>query len=170
VDASGNKIKNISAEVDKFLVDGKSKKEYPALKRTVFFKKGDVVSGELWGNDNSKGAYSSGYVYVASSKDVSVDENGATVYRYFYPMLDVNGMLNDESLKNTSKVAKFSVYVDGEPVAENAADFFEGIPCGSEYTIKNIETEAGFELLKDNYSGVMGDTGNYIDLKFRSKK
>ncbi len=170
IDAAGNKIKNITAEVDKYLFDGKSKKEYPVLKRTVFFKKGDVVSGELWGNDNSKGAYSGGYVYVASSNEVPVDEKGATVYRYFYPMLDVNGILNDENLKNTSKVAKFSVYVDGEPVVENAADFFEGVPCGAEYTIKNIETEAGFELMQDNYSGVMGEAGNYIELKFRSKK
>ena len=47
----------------------------------------------------------------------------------------MNGELNDEVLKNTSKIAKFNVYVDGKAVAENIADFFEGVPYGSEYTL-----------------------------------
>jgi len=168
IDASGKRIKEITSEVDKFLAEGKSKKEYHSLGRNVNFSKGDIVSGELWGCDNSKGAYSSGYVYVSSSKGVSVDEKGAKVYRYFYPVLDVNGELNDEVLKNTSKIAKFNVYVDGKVVAENIADFFEGVPYGSEYEINDIKTETGYELLKDEYSGVMGTVENCVDLRFKA--
>ena len=80
----------------------------------------------------------------------------------------MNGELNDEVLKNTSKIAKFNVYVDGKAVAENIADFFEGVPYGSEYEINDIKTETGYELLKDDYSGVMGTAENCVDLRFKA--
>ena len=172
VDASGKKVKEITSEVDKYLSEGGSKQMYPLLQRSVEFKKGDIVSGELWGNDTTGGAYSDDYVYVASSKEVSAKGNETKVYRYFYPVFDVNGELNGEALTNTSKIAKFNVYIDGKLVAENVTDFFKGIPCGAEYRVEISEYTNWSYILsnKDEASGKIGTGKRLVGLAFDSRK
>ena len=139
IDADGNKVREITSDVDRYLSAGKSSKKYPVLERTVSFDEGDVVSGENWGSNTSVGAYHDGYVYVSSSDAVTLESGDVTVYRYFYPVLDVNASIDGTKAGNTGNIARFNVYVDNKLEAENVTDFYAGVPIGSDYRIELTE-------------------------------
>ncbi len=171
VDADNNLIRDITSEVDSFLYAGYSSHNYPRIKRTALFLKGEKVSGEAWGNDTSSKAYSNKYIYVGSSDEVEVDHDGITVYRYFYPILDVNGYIDGQKVDTTGKVARFNVYVDDELVAENVTDYCNGVPYGSRYNIEVSEyrdwTYAHYPAATD--SDTMGIFRRPVPLRFHER-
>ena len=90
VDSEGNLIKDITSEVDKFLKDGNSSKKYKVQDRTIEAKAGEKINATKWGKDTSYKAYSDQYMYIGSSGEVKLKDDETVVYRYFYPVLDVN--------------------------------------------------------------------------------
>ena len=138
IDKNGNKVREITSEVDTYLAAGKSKKKYPYMERTVLFDEGEFVSGEFWGNDTEVKIFHDSYVYVSSS-DVTVTGDNMAVERYFYPVLDVGAYVNGKTKESTKNLAKFNVYVDGILAAENVTNYYEGVPCGSTYRVEITE-------------------------------
>lgn len=168
IDADGNRVREITSDVDRYLSNGKSSKSYPVQERTVAFNSGEEVSGELWGADTSNNAYSSDYVYVSSSDSITATKNGQKVYRYFYPVLDVGADINGTMQGNTNSIARFNVYVDNKLVAENVTDFFQGIPVNSQYNIEMAEYTSYNYILQPSRtdSGTIGKYKRSLYLKF----
>ncbi|WP_026527960.1 hypothetical protein [Butyrivibrio sp. VCD2006] len=171
IDAEGNPIRDITSEIDSFLYAGKSKMHYKKQKRTVNYKEGTTVSGKLWGNDESYKAYSDKYSYVGSSDENIVNHNGHTVYRYFYPILDVNCYIGGKRVGDSGSVARFNVYVDDELVAEDVTDFCGAIPCGSEYRVEVSEYRDWGYILREltTNSGKMGIYSRQLPLRFTER-
>ncbi len=176
VDNAGNRIKNITEEVDAFLSAGKSRQKYTVQQRLFKARVGDTIDPKLFGNDDSIRSYEDAYVYAGASEKVTLEEGTTTIYRYFYPVLDVNGLIIETNAKteetieqgvgNTSGIATFSVYVDGRLKKYRAEDFYDGVPYGSEYEVKVLETGIGYELVEDDYSGTMEKDAVSLSLQF----
>ncbi len=171
IDVDGNMVKEITSEVDKYLSGGNSKKQYPVLDRTALFEKGEEVSASLWGKDTSLGAYSNNYVYVSSSR-ITVEEGNATVYRYFYPVLDINGFIDGNNTGNTNNIARYNVYINDRLVKENVTDFYQGVPCGAKYRIEiteYIDWSYIHEAVNTD-SGTMGTFNRQLKIKFTKRE
>ncbi len=175
IDNEGNPVKEITSEVDSFLMDGKSIKDYKAVDRTQKAQKGTTVNAATWGDDGSYSAYSIEYVFVGTSGDVQIDNDGMIVYRYFYPVLDVNYVLDGErpssSGLNDMDVARFDLVVDGKKVASNVSDYCTGVAIGASYEIVVKEVNTRFEYKASNTElGIMGDKRNNVSLSFVTRK
>ncbi len=160
VDADGNRLKEITAQVDRYLESGKSSKNYEVRQRTVKVSTGDIINGNLWGNDTSIGAYYDDYAFIESSGDVEVTGDGVVVYRYFYPVLNIDFSVNGESKGSSKGYARFNVYVDDELVQENVYDFRGTVPSGSTYSIELAGYDDYSYIYKPSYS-TASTMGNY---------
>ena len=175
IDNEGNPVKEITSEIDNFLRDGKSSKDYKAVDRTQKTRKGATVNAAAWGDDGSYCAYSIEYVFVGTSGDVQIERDGTIVYRYFYPVLDVNYLLDGESTSsyglNDMDVARFDLVVDGEKVASGVSDYCAGVAIGASYevVVREVNTRFEYEASKADM-GIMGDKRNNISLSFVTRK
>lgn len=170
VDKNGNRVRNISEEIDTFLTAGNSAIGYKLQDRNIKVSNGERIDAGLFGNSEKRKTFSGKYVYVGSSGVMSAIVDGNIMYRYFYPVLDVNGIINDELKGNVNKVAVFNLYVDGKLEKMHVSDFCSAIPCGSKYEIGNIVTRDGYKYEpEDNVTGVMGDEPTSVELKFESE-
>jgi hypothetical protein len=122
----------------------------------------------MFGNDIRPRSYEDDYVYAGASEVVTVEGDTTVIYRYFYPILDVNAIINEstDSLGNTNGVALINVYINGRCKQYRKTDFFDGVPYGSEYEIKVVETQDGYEAVEEVYSGVMEDEATSVILEF----
>ena len=113
VDKDKNRIREITSEVDAFLKKGGSKNGFSLQPRSIRVNLSDTVDAGLFGNDKRANSYASKYVYAGASDEIIVEAGGTKIYRYFYPVLDVNSSVDGEHIGNTSGIACFDVYVDG---------------------------------------------------------
>ena len=171
IDANGNRIMEITDSVDNYLNAGKSAKKYAASERQITANSGDVISAATWGSDESRNAYHSDYMYVSCSDDITVTRNNMKVYRYFYPVLDINADVDGEWRSNTKPIAKFNLYVDGELVAENTYDFCQGIPAGSSYRIELTGYDDWTYVYKPGYADdtTIGKYQRTVRLNFKQR-
>ena len=171
VDADDNRIREITDEVDNYLSGSENLGNHKQKKRIIPAYIGTTIDASLFGNDEAYKAYHTDYVYAGSSGNVEVSEAGTKIYRYFYPVLDVNAEINDKSKENANKVATFSVFVNGKAVRLWTSDYCAGVPCGAAYEIRQIHTMNGYEYIDDGSSvGQMGDERTQISLKFEKTK
>ncbi|WP_026520079.1 hypothetical protein [Butyrivibrio sp. FCS006] len=169
VDAHDNRIRQITDETDAYLTAGKSSKGYTLQPRIIRAQSGDVLDPALFGNDEERKSYSDVYDYVGASGETTVEGNNTVLYRYFYPVLDVNGLIDGNLKGNLGDVATFSVYVDGRRVDSDLNDFCDGVPCGSKYEIRDIEVADGYEYVDEGVTaGVMGDEVTSMQLTINS--
>ena len=175
VDSEGNLIKDITSEVDKFLKDGKSNKKYKVQERTIEVKAGEKINATKWGSDKSYKAYSSDYIYIGSSGDVKLKSDETVVYRYFYPVLDVNYLLDEQRPSqleiDDSSIAHFDIYVDGKRVAKDASDYCNPVPYGSKYEVVLTTVNPEYEYLETGSSaGIMPDSRKNINISFETRQ
>ncbi|SFP80428.1 Listeria/Bacterioides repeat-containing protein [Butyrivibrio proteoclasticus] len=175
VDAEGNLIKEITSEVDKFLKDGKSNKKYKVQERTIEVKAGEKINATKWGSDKSYKAYSDKYMYIGSSGDIKLKDDETIVYRYFYPVLDVNYLLDDKKPSQLeiadSTIARFDLYVDGKRAAKDVSDYCKAVPYGSEYEIVIKAVNPEYEYVETGTdAGLMPDSRNNIDISFITRQ
>ena len=71
--------------------------------------------------------------------------------------LDVNGRLDGVNNSGTTNFGTFDVYVDGVLKANDVADFYQAIPYGSKYEIKDIKAKTGKRYI-GVYSGSLTGT------------
>lgn len=140
IDSYGNRVENITTQVDGFLAKGESSKKYQVVERTKERYAGDHISPEEWGKDKSYKVYHAEYMLVGHSGRVKVLQDGLTIYRHFYVVLDVNPKADDESVKEP---CTFDVVVNGTRVKDDVTDFCSGIPYGAEYEIRDIRPAEG---------------------------
>lgn len=141
IDSYGNRVENITTQVDGFLAKGESRKKYQVVERMKERFAGDHISPEEWGKDKSYKVYHVEYMLVGHSGRVKVLQDGLTIYRHFYVVLDVNPKADDESVKEP---CTFDVVVNGTRVANDVTDFCSGIPYGAEYEIRDIRPAEGY--------------------------
>ncbi len=158
IDSYGNRISDVSAAIDSFLKDGKSSKGYEYRERTMQCRAGEKTSAEIWGADKAYKAYSDRYSYIGSSGSVVIENDETVVYRYFYPVFDVNYRVDGEKAEDNEQVAVFSLKVDGEMIASGVSDFCRGIPYGAEYEIVDVVPMEGYR-----YEPSVGDSGTMTD-------
>ncbi|WP_022764587.1 hypothetical protein [Butyrivibrio sp. XPD2006] len=171
VDKNGVRLMEITDVVDRYLEAGNSNGKHSAVPRSINASPGDVIDGSLWGDDPLPGAYHNNYCYVGSSRKITVGSRNETVYRYFYPVLDIGSLVDGAKKNNTSKVAKFTVFVDGNPVAENVTDYYDGIPCGSSYKVE-ITEYLNYDIKHISSAYDEGEMGNYaksLTLRFETR-
>ncbi len=171
IDNNGNLVKEITDEVDQFLEDGKSSGNYKYIERAQQSVKGTTVNASIWGKDRAYRAYCLDYVFVGTSGDVEINRDETILYRYFYPVLDVNCLIDEELLPSMnfegSDVAKFDLVVDGKKVASDESDFCSGVAVGASYKIlvKDVNKKFSYAFSSNN-TGIMGDVRNDVDISF----
>ena len=171
IDRYGNPVLDITSEIDSYLNDGKSVKGYQTQARTIQCHAGDVISSEQWGTDATYGAYSNQYVCVGSSGNTRIERDGSTVYRYFYPVLDVGYRVDGQDVtENMEEIAVFTLIVDGVEFVTDVADYCNGIPYGAEYEITDVATMPGYRFESSgNDTGMMIDNRMSVILDFYSE-
>lgn len=141
IDSYGNRVENITTQVDGFLAKGESTRKYQVVERMKERYAGDHISPEEWGKDKSYKVYHSAYMYIGHSGRVKVLQDGLTIYRHFYVVLDVNPKVEGSSIKDP---CTFDVVVNGTRVKDDVTDFCSGIPYGAEYEIRDIRPAEGY--------------------------
>ena len=136
VDKNNNKVLNITNKVP-------LSTDSAYTSKTIYIEKGNSVDGADWGHNTAYKAYLTDYLYRSSSGSTVVNTDGTTVYRYWYPRLDLNNIVNGT---NTGKYLMYDVYIDGTLTSQNTYDFCTGVPCGSSIEIKNFRIENGYKL------------------------
>lgn len=63
--------------------------------------------------------------------------------------LDISGYLDGKGTTNVAGYGTFDVYIDGKLIQQSVSDYYNKIPYGSSYEIKNIQSTVGH-----NYVGV----------------
>ena len=136
VDKNNNKVLNITNKVP-------LSTDSAYTSKTIYIEKGNSVDGADWGHNTAYKAYLTDYLYRSSSGSTVVNTDGTTVYRYWYPRLDLNNIVNGT---NTGKYLMYDIYIDGTLTSQNTYDFCTGVPCGSSIEIKNFRIENGYKL------------------------
>ena len=171
IDKDGNMIREITSEVDKFLKDGGSAKNYSVQDRTITVKPGTKVNATRWGEDKGYKAYSDKYMYVSTSGETTVDNDEAIVYRYFNPVLDVNYTVDGTRTATLemadSDIATFDFCIDGNVVARDVTDYCSIVPYGSRYEVvlKSCNPKYVYDETSIN-SGIMSDEREGLELIF----
>ena len=117
------------------------------------------------------------YADEASVKNLTTT-NGGTVTLYaqwtknsYY--LDLNGWLDGKSAGNITGYGTADIYVDGVQKANDVTDFYQKIPFGSKYEIKDIKTVTGHTYVGVHSGSITGTigTGNVgVVLEFKTNK
>ena len=104
--------------------------------------------------------------------------NGATITLYaqwtknsYY--LDLNGWLDGKSAGNITGYGTADIYVDGVQKANDVTDFYQKIPYGSKYEIKDIKTVTGHTYVgvhSGSITGTIGTSNVGVVLEFRTNK
>ena len=117
------------------------------------------------------------YADKASVKNLTTS-NGATVTLYaqwtknsYY--LDLNGWLDGKSAGNITGYGTADIYVDGVQKANDVTDFYQKIPYGSKYEIKDIKTVTGHTYVgvhSGSITGTIGTSNVGVVLEFKTNK
>ena len=104
--------------------------------------------------------------------------NGATITLYaqwtknsYY--LDLNGWLDGKSAGNITGYGTADIYVDGVQKANDVTDFYQKIPYGSKYEIKDIKTVTGHTYVgvhSGSITGTIGTSNVGVVLEFKTNK
>ena len=144
-----------------------------ALTANGFTKTGYTFKGWNTKADGSGTAYAD----KASVKNLTTS-NGATVTLYaqwtknsYY--LDLNGWLDGKSAGNITGYGTADIYVDGVQKANDVTDFYQKIPYGSKYEIKDIKTMTGHTYVgvhSGSITGTIGTSNVGVVLEFKTNK
>ena len=139
---------------------------------------GYTRTGYSFNGWNTK-ANGSGTAYAdeASVKNMTTT-NGGTVTLYaqwtknsYY--LDLNGWLDGKSAGNIAGYGTADIYVDGVQKANDVTDFYQKIPYGSKYEIKDIKTVTGHTYVgvhSGSITGTIGASNVGVVLEFKTNK
>lgn len=104
--------------------------------------------------------------------------NGGTVTLYaqwtknsYY--LDLNGLLDGKSTGNITGYGTADIYVDGVQKANDVTDFYQKIPYGSKYEIKDIKVVTGHTYVgvhSGSITGTIGASNVGVVLEFKTNK
>ena len=87
--------------------------------------------------------------------------------------LDLNGWLDGKSTGNITGYGTADIYVDGVQKANDVTDFYQKIPYGSKYEIKDIKAVIGHTYVgvhSGNITGTIGTSNVGVVLEFRTNK
>ena len=117
------------------------------------------------------------YADKASVKNLTTT-NGGTVTLYaqwtknsYY--LDLNGWLDGKSTGNITGYGTADIYIDGVQKANDVTDFYQKIPYGSKYEIKDIKTVTGHTYVgvhSGSITGTIGTSNVGVVLEFKTNK
>ena len=144
-----------------------------ALTANGFTKTGYTFKGWNTKADGSGTAYAD----KASVKNLTT-ANGGTVTLYaqwtknsYY--LDLNGWLDGKSTGNITGYGTADIYVDGVQKANDVTDFYQKIPYGSRYEIKDIKVVTGHTYVgvhSGSITGTIGRSNVGVVLEFKTNK
>ena len=144
----------------------------------VLTANGFTKTGYTFKGWNTK-ADGSGTAYAdkASVKNLTT-ANGGTVTLYaqwtknsYY--LDLNGWLDGKSTGNITGYGTADIYVDGVQKANDVTDFYQKIPYGSRYEIKDIKVVTGHTYVgvhSGSITGTIGTSNVGVVLEFKTNK
>ena len=139
---------------------------------------GYIRTGYSFNGWNTK-ADGSGTAYAdkVSVKNLTTT-NGGTVTLYaqwtknsYY--LDLNGLLDGKSTGNITGYGTADIYVDGVQKANDVTDFYQKIPYGSKYEIKDIKVVTGHTYVgahSGSITGTIGTSNVGVVLEFKTNK
>lgn len=107
------------------------------------------------GGTKVTGSYTVGQNNYAGNQSATLYAHW-TVNSYY---LDLNGYLDGVTSGNISGYGTADVYVDGNLIANDVTDFYQAIPFGSTYEIKDIKATTG-HTYNGVYSGTIKGTMN----------
>lgn len=87
--------------------------------------------------------------------------------------LDLNGVLDDKSAGNITGYGTADIYVDGVQKANDVTDFYQKIPYGSKYEIKDIKVVTGHTYVgvhSGSITGTIGTSNVGVVLEFKTNK
>ena len=90
--------------------------------------------------------------------------NGTTTH-----MLDLNGFLDGKAVGNIDGYGTADIYINDALDRSNASDFYEELPIGTTYEIKNIQAASGYKyngVHSGSPSGVIGSNDVAVVLSF----
>ena len=90
--------------------------------------------------------------------------NGTTTH-----MLDLNGFLDGKAVGNIDGYGTADIYINDALDRSNASDFYEELPIGTTYEIKNIQAASGYKyngVYSGSPSGVIGSNDVAVVLSF----
>lgn len=144
-----------------------------ALTANEYTKTGYSFNGWNTKADGSGTAYAD----KASVKNLTTT-NGGTVTLYaqwtknsYY--LDLNGWLDGKSTGNITGYGTADIYVDGVQKANDVTDFYQKIPYGSRYEIKDIKVVTGHTYVgvhSGSITGTIGASNVGVVLEFKTNK
>lgn len=110
-----------------------------------------------------------------ATKTANINGDGSTVIEYYYERnkiyLDLNGYLDGASSGGISGYGTADVYINGSISGNDVADFYQQIPYGSTYEIKDIKTTTGhtYDGVKSgSLTGTIGTSQVTVVLTFTS--
>ena len=80
--------------------------------------------------------------------------------------VDINARVNGSYLGNTSGIATFDVYANGNLVKENATDFYKKFPVGTLIEIRNINVADGYSYVGTSEKESYGNVYHHNELPF----
>ena len=87
--------------------------------------------------------------------------------------LDLNGLLDGKSTGNITGYGTADIYVDGVQKANDVTDFYQKIPYGSKYEIKDIKVVTGHAYVgvhSGSITGTIGTSNVGVVLEFKTNK
>ena len=87
--------------------------------------------------------------------------------------LDLNGVLDGKSAGNITGYGTADIYVDGVQKANDVTDFYQKIPYGSKYEIKDIKAVIGHTYVgvhSGSITGTIGTSNVGVVLEFKTNK
>ena len=106
---------------------------------------------------------------TATAKDGSGKAGSCAVTVKSLYLIDINGQLDGVDFGNIKNYGTFDVYINGDKVREDYADFCTSYPKGTVYEIKDIKPAAGCVyngVVEGSLSGTVGEKNVYIRLSF----
>ena len=139
---------------------------------------GYTKTGYSFNGWNTK-ADGSGTAYAdkASVKNLTTANGGSvTLYAQWTKnsyYLDLNGRLDGKSTGNITGYGTADIYVDGVQKANDVTDFYQKIPYGSKYEIKDIKVVTGHTYVgvhSGSITGTIGTSNVGVVLEFKTNK
>ena len=103
---------------------------------------------------------------TGADDQVWILESATTVNKSY---LDVNGIINGEKALPLYDYVTFDIYLNGELKKASIGDFYEELPVGTTYEIKNIKALSGYSydgVYSGSLIGTVGDEETIVCLAF----
>ena len=119
----------------------------------------------------------SGIQYVNNSgtfiNNIYQTTGNKTLYATWNAYLDLNGCLDGSILGNITNYGTADVYINGKLAMNDTTDFYQALPYGSTYEIKDIKTSTGktYKGVKSGaLTGTIGENETKVLLSFETNK